>query len=73
MTSLKTSIKTITYLSDIGCLEIQGASLSYISLCAPFLPAVYSASGMRKGRFHKDVILKVDNPDLKRTYCPCDE
>ncbi|EFO2364289.1 hypothetical protein DRR68_18140 [Escherichia coli] len=28
MTSLKTSIKTITYLSDIGCLEIHGASLS---------------------------------------------
>ncbi|STU60802.1 Uncharacterised protein [Klebsiella pneumoniae] len=27
MTSLKTSIKNITYLSDIGCLEIQGASL----------------------------------------------
>nr|WP_097764329.1 hypothetical protein [Escherichia coli] len=30
MTSLKTSIKTITYLSDIGCLEIQGASLNMI-------------------------------------------
>ncbi|ECS2735084.1 hypothetical protein A3X76_17420 [Salmonella enterica subsp. enterica serovar Johannesburg] len=30
MTSLKTSIKTITYLSDIGCLEIQGASLTRI-------------------------------------------
>ncbi|MCY6845708.1 hypothetical protein OYB42_23415, partial [Escherichia coli] len=30
MTSLKTSIKTITYLSDIGCLEIQGASLEFI-------------------------------------------
>ncbi|ORE82283.1 hypothetical protein B6D24_03745 [Escherichia coli] len=30
MTSLKTSIKTITYLSDIGCLEIQGASLKTI-------------------------------------------
>ncbi|MBN6220746.1 hypothetical protein JZM00_23385, partial [Escherichia coli] len=30
MTSLKTSIKTITYLSDIGCLEIQGASLTTI-------------------------------------------
>ncbi|AXM04704.1 hypothetical protein DKG79_23775 (plasmid) [Escherichia fergusonii] len=29
MTSLKTSIKTITYLSDIGCLEIQGASLPW--------------------------------------------
>ncbi|WP_072184307.1 hypothetical protein, partial [Escherichia coli] len=32
MTSLKTSIKTITYLSDIGCLEIQGASLR-IEIC----------------------------------------
>ncbi|PKZ09620.1 hypothetical protein CYJ52_25640, partial [Escherichia coli] len=33
MTSLKTSIKTITYLSDIGCLEIQGASLvEYLQL-----------------------------------------
>ncbi|MDZ9050337.1 DUF1398 family protein [Escherichia coli] len=32
MTSLKTSIKTITYLSDIGCLEIQGASLENIHL-----------------------------------------
>ena len=31
MTSLKTSIKTITYLSDIGCLEIQGASLAAAS------------------------------------------
>ncbi|WP_220396347.1 hypothetical protein, partial [Klebsiella pneumoniae] len=30
MTSLKTSIKNITYLSDIGCLEIQGASLKRI-------------------------------------------
>uniref|UniRef100_UPI001A955A84 hypothetical protein n=1 Tax=Escherichia coli TaxID=562 RepID=UPI001A955A84 len=33
MTSLKTSIKTITYLSDIGCLEIQGASLASERLC----------------------------------------
>ncbi|WP_404853966.1 hypothetical protein, partial [Escherichia coli] len=36
MTSLKTSIKTITYLSDIGCLEIQGASLLsilFITIC----------------------------------------
>ncbi len=30
MTSLKTSIKTITYLSDTGCLEIQGASLAAV-------------------------------------------
>ena len=28
MTTLKTCIRTITYLSDIGCLEILGASLS---------------------------------------------
>ncbi|OSL11926.1 nitrite extrusion protein 2, partial [Escherichia coli H296] len=31
-TSLKTSIKTITYLSGIGCLEIQGASLGTLIL-----------------------------------------
>ncbi|MBY7413548.1 hypothetical protein K7A28_09160, partial [Escherichia marmotae] len=42
MTSLKTSIKTITYLSDIGCLEIQGASLAgdsvitVLPLCCQF-------------------------------------
>ncbi|WP_425535009.1 hypothetical protein, partial [Escherichia coli] len=36
MTSLKTSIKTITYLSDIGCLEIQGASLVDISIVCNF-------------------------------------
>lgn len=34
MTSLKTSIKTITYLSDIGCLEIQGASLVTLPVAA---------------------------------------
>ncbi|WP_435531162.1 hypothetical protein, partial [Shigella sonnei] len=32
MTSLKTSIKTITYLSDTGCLEIQGASLRTLKI-----------------------------------------
>ncbi|MCK2712628.1 hypothetical protein MZE89_22905, partial [Escherichia coli] len=37
--SLKTSIKTITYLSDIGCLEIQGASLASANN-AGFLAAV---------------------------------
>ncbi len=37
MTSLKTSIKTITYLSDIGCLEIQGASLMTHNHCLSFL------------------------------------
>ncbi|MGT3381444.1 DUF4928 family protein [Escherichia coli] len=37
MTSLKTSIKTITYLSDIGCLEIQGASLIAIQAAETFI------------------------------------
>ncbi|WP_409516878.1 hypothetical protein, partial [Escherichia coli] len=37
MTSLKTSIKTITYLSDTGCLEIQGASLVQAQLKQPKL------------------------------------
>ncbi|MEF9081949.1 hypothetical protein U9461_22460, partial [Escherichia coli] len=40
MTSLKTSIKTITYLSDIGCLEIQGASLN----------GLFSLLNMRHGK-----------------------
>ena len=33
MTTLKTCIRTITYLSDIGCLVIQGASLENINDC----------------------------------------
>ena len=37
MTSLKTSIKTITYLSDIGCLEIQGP----VYLLPPTPPAPF--------------------------------
>ncbi|MCY6544063.1 hypothetical protein OYB32_24155, partial [Escherichia coli] len=37
MTSLKTSIKTITYLSDIGCLEIHGASLAVLYSVNSFL------------------------------------
>ncbi|RCO73422.1 hypothetical protein BEA16_25590, partial [Escherichia coli] len=34
---LKTSIKTITYLSDIGCLEIQGASLTGLRYALSYL------------------------------------
>lgn len=44
MTSLKTSIKTITYLSDIGCLEIQGASLPLINILC--IEEYYSATGI---------------------------
>ncbi len=50
MTSLKTSIKTITYLSDIGCLEIQGASLEGIKIA--------KAKGVFKGRQKDDEIRK---------------
>ncbi len=45
MTSLKTSIKTITYLSDTGCLEIQGASLlAYIPTGIAY--AIWSGVGI---------------------------
>ncbi|WP_261784360.1 YbgS-like family protein, partial [Escherichia coli] len=51
MTSLKTSIKTITYLSDIGCLEIQGASLD----------------GMTKDEEHKNTMCKDGRcPDINK-------
>ncbi|MDT8463061.1 hypothetical protein RRG04_23785, partial [Escherichia coli] len=54
MTSLKTSIKTITYLSDIGCLEIQGASLQTINFFLIIMIKVLivnrcRASGMEGG------------------------
>lgn len=42
MTSLKTSIKTITYLSDIGCLEIQGASLIVCGILSPILASPHN-------------------------------
>ncbi|OMG99499.1 hypothetical protein BWX35_23650, partial [Escherichia coli] len=42
--SLKTSIKTITYLSDIGCLEIQGASLKVI--CVRFQSYIWTQIGL---------------------------
>ncbi|MCV9111711.1 hypothetical protein ODZ10_17765, partial [Escherichia coli] len=50
MTSLKTSIKTITYLSDIGCLEIQGASLA---LCFLIMSAI---SGVKNGEFSLSIL-----------------
>ncbi len=40
MTTLKTCIRTITYLSDIGCLEIQGASLSLVLYTNKLLPEI---------------------------------
>ncbi|MCH6356393.1 hypothetical protein MMN41_21905, partial [Escherichia coli] len=50
---LKTSIKTITYLSDIGCLEIQGASLMGMNIINDDIT----------GRVHKDrKVLTGDSP-----------
>ncbi|WP_213059160.1 hypothetical protein, partial [Escherichia coli] len=51
MTSLKTSIKTITYLSDIGCLEIQGASLQHQQGSKPSR----SLSGMGRQRTRRQL------------------
>ncbi|WP_212743618.1 hypothetical protein, partial [Escherichia coli] len=48
-TSLKTSIKTITYLSDIGCLEIQGASLITAPVIHPHIILLTTCpSGIKK-------------------------
>ncbi|WP_435367179.1 hypothetical protein, partial [Escherichia coli] len=47
MTSLKTSIKTITYLSDIGCLEIQGASLFIIKPQNNFKRRIFNRMSFR--------------------------
>ncbi|MCQ7244754.1 hypothetical protein NP013_24020, partial [Salmonella enterica] len=55
--SLKTSIKTITYLSDIGCLEIQGASLLN-HLKSLFLPSRRRPIRLRKICFAR--ALRVD-------------
>ncbi|MBT0992332.1 hypothetical protein OV074_20355, partial [Salmonella enterica subsp. enterica serovar 1,4,[5],12:i:-] len=52
MTSLKTSIKTITYLSDIGCLEIQGASLDTYNAIQP-IPIEFSTSDNRHPKIRR--------------------
>ncbi|MCQ7374286.1 glycoside hydrolase family protein, partial [Salmonella enterica] len=57
--SLKTSIKTITYLSDIGCLEIQGASLTRGALYS----FVYNVGA---GNFRTSTLLrKINQGDIK--------
>ncbi|WP_409240925.1 hypothetical protein, partial [Escherichia coli] len=58
MTSLKTSIKTITYLSDIGCLEIQGASLF---IAHPDNPTVQHLCSFH----HQSVIKTADLDELR--------
>ncbi len=53
MTSLKTSIKTITYLSDIGCLEIHGASLAGNICGGTFIFALMSHAQIRNDMSNK--------------------
>lgn len=55
MTGLKTSIKTITYLSDIGCLEIQGASLQIKH--SPGKPGRFRKLTKTKGAFPNETSL----------------
>ncbi|WP_251315079.1 hypothetical protein, partial [Escherichia coli] len=54
--SLKTSIKTITYLSDIGCLEIQGASLV---TTPPARSALTTSTGLPLELAHPDKTIAV--------------
>ncbi|MGU4408174.1 hypothetical protein ACVUSQ_24150, partial [Escherichia coli] len=63
MTSLKTSIKTITYLSDIGCLEIQGASLKISTSNGDkaYCEAIKSAA-------HKAKFPTFNNPEVYRDF-----
>uniref|UniRef100_UPI001CDA9ACD hypothetical protein n=1 Tax=Escherichia coli TaxID=562 RepID=UPI001CDA9ACD len=59
--SLKTSIKTITYLSDTGCLEIQGASLvmggmvTATVLAIFFVPVFFVVVRRRFSRKNEDI------------------
>lgn len=55
MTSLKTSIKTITYLSDTGCLEIQGASLAGVLIIAELFSEVVTVSQPVPGEQETDI------------------
>lgn len=65
MTSLKTSIKTITYLSDIGCLEIHGASLIVINGIASKVTFVEKADPVKSPGFCDD--LDLNNSRLVHT------
>ncbi|MTD67443.1 hypothetical protein GLP02_23680, partial [Escherichia coli] len=62
MTSLKTSIKPITYFSAIGCLEIQGASLpiTYPAIAGQDIDLVANL----KHRTFKNDISNQGNTDL---------
>ena len=57
MTSLKTSIKTITYLSDIGCLEIQGASLTCDNFIKTFYKAHFNADNIYIPQYKLYIVL----------------
>ncbi|MDA7051247.1 hypothetical protein, partial [Escherichia coli] len=73
MTSLKTSIKTITYLSDTGCLEIQGASLirvtnitdtnqiNILSICNKVLIIQFIAGQPNSQNNNQELLIKIKN------------
>ncbi len=56
MTSLKTSIKTITYLSDIGCLEIQGASLGGVVITEIYCAVIVHIKGMASSELFENIL-----------------
>ncbi|KYZ90444.1 hypothetical protein ACM48_10090 [Escherichia coli] len=68
MTSLKTSIKTITYLSDTGCLEIQGASLSTIHGMIYSECMTTDCADRANDYYHDRLALTVDNSTIDDNY-----
>ena len=73
MTSLKTSIKTITYLSDIGCLEIQGASLRYLYISVSTLHRRLASEGVSFQSILDDVRLNNALSAIQTTVKPISE
>ncbi|MHA0401592.1 hypothetical protein, partial [Escherichia coli] len=72
--SLKTSIKTITYLSDIGCLEIQGASLclnTYVDLINQYTTrislSIFNKNTCAPSKKKKNFITNMNELDIKTT------
>ncbi|MGE2747605.1 hypothetical protein, partial [Escherichia coli] len=69
--SLKTSIKTITYLSDTGCLEIQGGSLKTKDMSdnhtvCVFLSALADTSSKKAIKKHFKQLLEKLPPLLRQ-------
>ncbi|MGT4006747.1 hypothetical protein ACVTNA_27130, partial [Escherichia coli] len=68
MTSLKTSIKTITYLSDTGCLEIQGASLTPSAINSELYTKMIYLTRNWSLYPNGDGCVTISSPEIKNKY-----